>query len=53
MNIYLFFENKFDKIKFEYLLKQNLIPIRHTNEEDFLNQRSKMMLDFINNYFNA
>lgn len=48
-----FFESKFEKKKFEYLLLQNLIPITYKDEEDFLNQRSKMMVDFINKYFNS
>lgn len=46
-----FFEVNFGNSKYRYLLEQNLIPQSFINEDDFLNQRSKMLLEFINNYF--
>lgn len=48
-----FFENNFGKDKYEYLLEQNLIPKEFIDEDDFLEQRSKLLLNFINNYFNS
>lgn len=48
-----FFEKNFGREKYEYLLTQNMIPLCFSDEEDFLNQRSKLILNFINKYFNS
>lgn len=44
-------KNNNTKERYHYLMKQNLIPENFTDDEDFLNKRIKLMLDFINNYF--
>lgn len=47
------FEKTFNEDKYTYLLNQNLIPLNFVNEDDFLNQRTKLIMVFVNNYFNS